>query len=182
MWTTSNFRAEVPRVVVLLAGLALTGAFACATPLRAPAGPRLAPDAPRPARPAPEAGQTRPGRSEPVTPVELRSATVRRLRGDDLARMAGPRFMAEAREPLVLEVKTEKPLGNLARTSSPLIILNGKALPDTWAISQDTLIAFLSDRGALAREGANTIEVAWLGDEGRTLTRRPLTLRAEDLQ
>lgn len=109
--------------------------------------------------------------------VELKSASVRHL-DEKMKAMAGAEFLKAAREPLSIEVKTVNPLGNLSRSSLPVIVLNGEKLPGTRATNQTTLVAFLPDRSML--KDSNTIAVVWLGDE-RTRTKYPLTLKLEEI-
>lgn len=138
---------------------------------------RTAPDAPRPS-----AGISQPPVAQPPqqpSPVELKSVVVRPLDAA-MQRLAGPEFLRAATDPLLIEVQTQRPLGNLARTSSPVIILNGEKFPDTYAINQTTLVAFLRDRDRI--KSTNTIAVAWLGDEERTMSKTPLTFRSEDVR
>jgi hypothetical protein len=162
--------------------LAIWAAPAHATPAGAQEAsqPQSAPDAPRPARPAPP----RPGRVEGKvstrivrTSVEIQAVSVIRL-DTDLKKLAGKEFLSKAEEPLAINVRTEKPLGNTQRSSSPVIVFNGQNLLNTRSTGQQTLVAFLPDRKLLKPK--NTIAVVWLGDE-QTRTRRPLTLKLEDI-
>jgi hypothetical protein len=137
----------------------------------------LAPDAPRPARPAVKPPK-RAAQGSPSGTVELRSVTVRRLDAK-YEKLAGPEFLRTATEPLVIEVRTLSPLGNLARTSSPVIVLNGKQLSETIPLSPNTLLAFLPDRKLIRT--SNSVRVEWLGDEALTRSRRPLIFRSRDV-
>ena len=137
----------------------------------------IAPDAPRPARPAVK--PPKPSvQGSPSRTVELRSVVVRRLDAKD-KKVAGPEFLRTANEPLVIEVRTLGPLGNLTRTSSPVIVLNGKQLSETIPIPPNILRAFLSDRKLIRT--SNSVRVEWLGDEALTRSRRSLIFRSRDV-
>ena len=173
MWTTSSSRAS------LLAALVCGAVHA---PLAAqPRTPQpMPPEAPMPALPQ-EPRPAIPDRSVRPEPVEIRSVSVRRLAQDSaLVRLAGRPFLESAREPLVIEVRTARPLGRLDRTGSPEIYLNGERIGDTWALGEDRLVAFLPDRRRL-RE-LNEVTVAWLGTEELTRTRAPATFGARQVQ
>lgn len=138
----------------------------------------LAPDSPRPARPVVK--PTRPSVVQDVRSpsVELRSVTVRRPSANQ-RKLAGENFLRTATEPLVIEVRTMRPLGNLTRTSSPVIVLNGKQLSETIPVAADRLVAFLPDRKMIRR--TNTVVVEWLGDERLTRSKRPLVFSSRDV-
>ncbi len=113
--------------------------------------------------------------------MELESVRIEWLAADSLyAQMAGPAFVEAAEDPVVVRVVTSRPLGNLTRTSSPLIVLNGERLMYTWAHGPRILVAFRPDLGWL--RDANTVSVEWLGDEERTRTREPLTFTREQVE
>jgi hypothetical protein len=182
MWTTSNFPVNLARVAILFVCLAI-GIVAASYWMGFGAQDPTPPDAPRQRESASDAQPSAQDQAERQFPVELKSVTVRRLdiRIDTtLAKMAGPEFLSAATDPLVIEVQTEKPLGNLARTSSPVIILNKEQLQATWATGEDRLVAFLPDRKSL--KDANTVAVAWIGNEEETTSRHPLTFKSEDLK
>jgi hypothetical protein len=137
----------------------------------------IAPDAPRPARAAVKPPKSS-VQSSPSGPVELRSVTVRRLDAKH-EKLAGPEFLRTATEPLEIEVRTQRPLGNLTRTSSPVIVLNGKQLSETIPLPPDRLVAFLPDRKMIRT--SNSVRVEWLGDEALTRSRRSLIFRSRDV-
>jgi hypothetical protein len=171
MWTTSNSRAKPLRLPTAVALLALA---ACPGP---------APDTPRPARdPAIFAHPAGPA-ATPMTqePVELRSARVLAVRGDSLLeRLAGAMLLRTARSPLAIEVITAEPLGDVARNASAEIYLNGERLADTWPLPPDRLVLVLPDAQRL--RPPLEVTVAWLGNESRTRSRRPLVLTEEQLR
>jgi hypothetical protein len=120
-----------------------------------------------------------PGTGGPAAPgpVELRSVSARRVRGDtELARLAGERLLANAAEPVAIEVRTAAPLGNLERTASPEIYVNGERLGDTWPLGQDRLVVFVPQEQLGKLRDVNEVTVAWLGAEPLTRTRKPLRL------
>lgn len=175
MWTTSNFRAERLASSAALAA-ALLGAAACPGPRSA-----AAPDSPRPAREVvleqPPAGAARPQDQ----PVEIRSARPLAVRGDTLLeRLAGREFLQDAPRPVAIEVITAEPIGDADRTASLEIYLNGELVGDTWPLPPNRLVAFVRDARRL-RERVS-VTVAWLGDEERTRSRRPVLLTDEQLR
>ncbi|RKH86172.1 hypothetical protein D7Y21_21240 [Corallococcus sp. AB045] len=125
----------------------------------------------------PPAVQQAPLRAAPPAPrpVEVLRVSARRIRGDaELTRLAGPALLAQAKEPVAIEVQTEQPLGHLARASSPEIFINGRRVGDTRAVPPDRLYVFLPDGSGL--EDVNAVTVAWLGNEPLTRSTRPATL------
>lgn len=115
-------------------------------------------------------------------PVELRSVGVRRVRGDaQLSRMAGERLLASGAEPVVIEVYTAEPLGNLDRTASPEIYVNGERLGDTWALGPDRLAVVVTEDSVKKLRDVNEVTVAWLGAEPQTRSRKPLRLERSQL-
>ncbi|QSQ24387.1 hypothetical protein JY651_05340 [Pyxidicoccus parkwayensis] len=110
-------------------------------------------------------------------PVELRSVEVKRVRGDaELSRMAGEGLLANGGEPVAIEVRTAEPLGNLERSASPEIYVNGARLGDTWALGQDRLVVIVPEGDLKKLQDANEVTVAWLGAEQLTRSRTPLRL------
>jgi hypothetical protein len=174
----SNSRADRHRLGLVLtaAGWLVAGC----------AGPRAlaAPDAPRPMRdtawlsPPP----AREGTPAPqVSPVEIRSVSPLGVRGDSLLeRLAGKNFLSQARRPLAIEVITATEFGGPPRDASLEIYLDGHRVGDTWPLPPNRLLVFLPDARRLPDSVAVT--VAWLGNEERTRSRRPVTLTAEQLQ
>lgn len=169
MWMTSSFRASTASLI--LASPMLAG---CA------GAPVSAPDSPRPqvALPAPE---QRGGTGYAQEPVELRAVSARGVRGDTaLMRLAGPAFLERATDPIAIDVRTERPLGELARDAAPLVYLNGERIDQTRVAGTDRLIAFLPDRTRIRSE--NRVAVAWIGSAQATMTREPLTLLAAEIR
>jgi hypothetical protein len=181
MWTTSNSRGKRPRLARLCASaaFALLVAFATQPERGVASAQEVAPDAPRPARPPGKPPSALAGRGPQLKRVELRSLTVGRPNGR-MAQLAGKDFMGKATNPLVIEVRTQDPLGDLTRTSSPVIVLNGETLSETIPLKPNRLIAFIPDRRKI--KDTNTVVVEWLGQEQLTRSRRPLTFRSRDVK
>jgi hypothetical protein len=176
MWMISNFPVKRHPIAVLVACLAFGGfLFGCRTSTVS----QIPPDAPRSRLPVDEQNPPALDYSQQMIPMELKSVSVHRL-DSTLAKFAGPAFIKTASDPFAIEVQTQKPLGNLARTSSPVIILNGDKFTDTWAIGKDKLVAFLPDLKRI--KDTNTVAAVWLGNEELTMTRSPLIFRAEDVK
>jgi len=172
---TWNFRGKRARLGA--AGATLI----CAACVARSGGVTIAPDSARPARVAP-VDQTTTGAPAPVVrPVEIASVRLRLARADTaLVRMAGRALMERSPDVVAIEVTTSAPLGNLARSASPQISLDGTPIADTWPVPPNRLVAFVTDRQRL-RPGV-AVTVAWLGDERRTRTRQPIVLTAAHLQ
>ena len=176
MWMTSNFPVKRHAMAMLTACLAVGGLLlACRTSTVS----QIPPDAPRPRLPVDEKRPPTMDYVQQMKPLELKSVSVHRL-DSTLAKYAGPEFLKTATNPFVVEVITQSALGNLERTSSPVIILNGEKFTDTWAISQNKLVAFLPDLKRI--KDNNTVAAVWLGNEELTMTRIPLTFKAEDVK
>lgn len=177
MWTTSNSRAKHLALSFAL-GAAALWVVGC------PGVVRVSPDSPRPARDQTGLAQPdrRPGISEARDrPVEIRSARPLAVRGDPLLeRLAGAAFLRNAQRPVAIEVITAEPLGDVPRTASPEIYLNGERVADTWPLPPNRLIVFLPDGRRL--RGPVSVTVAWLGSEERTRSRRTVVLTDEQLQ
>jgi hypothetical protein len=174
MWTTSSSRASAGAALLLAAclGPARPGAT---VPNGTPA-----PDAPRAAVTGGVVVQPPADTQRLYEPVELRSVAVTRLTSDTmLVRLAGRGFLEAAREPLALEVITERPLAPWGPNSSPEIYLNSERPGDTWKVGPSRLVVFLADRQRI--RPINSVTVAWLGNEEATRSRRPLMFRAEEL-
>ena len=177
MWTMSNSRAE-PRPVAFAAALVLL--MGCS----GQDAPAQSPDSPRPARDGASLAQTAPSSDTPLTqdrPVELRSVRVLAVRGDSmLERLAGATMLQEARSPLAVEVVTIDSLGDVWRSASPEVYLNGVRVGDTWPLPPDRLLVFLPDAGGL--RAPVQVTVAWLGREERTRSTEPLVITEEQLR
>ncbi len=143
---------------------------------------RQAPDSPLPA--------LEPVRDIPPTvdssqlrkPVELKSVTVEVLRPDsEFAKLPGPDFWESSKFPFVIHVDTIEPIDPTPRTSSPVIVLNGVQMADTWVGvgRANQLVAFLADSELLKER--NSVAVVWLGNEEQTRTLEPLTFLFKDI-
>jgi hypothetical protein len=96
------------------------------------------------------------------------------------AKLAGDEFLRRASDPLVIEVRTQEPLGDLTRTSSPVIVLNGETLSETIPLAPNRLVAYLPDRKSIRK--TNSVAVAWLGAEEITKSRRTVTFKADSIK
>lgn len=163
MSTTSNSRGDRPALalalLLLLAGCASTSSNAVA-PEGPRQGPRVQPDR------RVDGAVTRDQR------VEIESASLRRA-GDDPAMME--RMNLRDSGMMLIDVRTEKPLGNLGRSASPVIVLDGEPLLDTFPIDQRRLVAPVGGRSL--RSGEHTVAVTWLGAESTTTSRKRYVLR-----
>ena len=187
MWMTSSFHADSVRAFSGMAGitrfskgvraffclplLACLSMLACSTEVQAPDSPRAAEASPVSRVPSEDDSAYR-------DTIELRSVRVHKL-DPTLERMAGPEFMKRAREPLAIEVETVKELPKSPRNTSAILFLNAEKFPGTWMILPNKLVAFLPDRSKV-RE-VNTVTAAWTGREEASRTKKPLTLRREDI-
>jgi len=187
MWMTSSFHVESAsmfsavggtveltkgvRVFLGLTLLACLSMAACSNESWAPDSPRAAEEKQQP-RVSSEDDSAYRGT------IELTSVRVHRL-DPTLEKMAGPEFMKRAREPLAIEVETAKELPKSPRNTSAVLFLNAERFSDTWMILPNKLVAFLPDRSKV-RE-VNTVRAAWTGSEEASRTKKPLTLRREDI-
>jgi hypothetical protein len=164
MWTTSSSPASVSGLATSVVA-ALGCCVACA---------QVAPDAPRPAR----MSDAQPRASVPaagtVQTLELTSVAVRPL-DDYHRRMGGAQLLKDARDPVVIEVRTERPMPPVPRSASPVIVLNGERLHNTWVILPNTLVAIVPDRSVLKDE--NQVLAEWVGNAAATRSRIPLVWR-----
>jgi hypothetical protein len=157
-------------MLVCLPLLALLSMLGCSNEPQAPDSPR-AEEAQGPRVPSEDDSAYR-------GTIELVSVRVRKL-DPTLERMAGPEFMKRAREPLAIEVETARELPKSPRDTSAILFLNAEKLPDTWMILPNKLVAFLPDRGKV--RDVNTVAAAWTGSEDASRTKKPLTLKREDI-
>ena len=173
MWTTSNSRAELLRLiaVALVAG-------GCATSQ----GEGNAPDEPRPRRaPAVVTPTADEGQPAQDTPLEIGSVRLRPVRGDTLLeRLAGPERMRPGAQPVAIDVVTATPLGNVARDAAVEIYLDGVPVGDSWPLPPNRIVGFVPDHRSL-RSGMS-VSLAWRGDEDRTRSRRRVALTQDQLR
>lgn len=163
MSTTSNSRGDRPALalalLLLLAACASTSSNAVA-----PEGPRQGP-------------QVQPDRrvDAPVPRdqhVEIASASIRRA-GEEPALME--RMNLRDSGVMLIDVRTEQSLGNIGRSASPVIVLDGEPLLDTFPIDQRRLVAPVEGRSL--RSGEHILAVTWLGAESTTTSRKRYVLR-----
>ena len=164
MSTTSNSRGDRPALALALLLLVLAGCASAGSNTVAPEGPRQGPRV----KPDPRV-------DAPVTRdqhVEIESATVRRA-GEDPALME--RMNLRDSGLMLIDVRTEQPLGNLGRSASPVIVLDGVPLTDTFPIDPRRLVAPVEGRSL--RSGEHILAVTWLGAESTTTSRKRYVLR-----
>lgn len=184
MWMILSSRDRLSRAVTWWGCLVLVAfLFASCHPQEdsmVPREPEHVHDAPRPAKPRADHRPAPIDSSQLRTTVELKSVSIGKLDGR-MAELAGARFRKAAADPLVITVQLQHPLDQLPRTSSPVIVFNGKELMNTRGLAEarDRLVAFLPDRSLI--RATNTVTVFWIGNKELTMTRRPLMLRAEDV-
>lgn len=171
MSTMSNSRAEAILFVTAMAFASLTAGCAAAGASES----SVAPDAPLPAIAEPP--RTAPNHYREPQPLELDSARLIPV-SEELMKYAGPEFARTARAPMAVEARTSVPFDLRPRTSSPMLIVNGRSYPDTWAFAPDRLVAFLPDASVL--RDVNEVEAAWVGAETETRSRRKVTLSRAD--
>ena len=181
MWTILNSRARVRPWVACAAllGMALSACAPAAVGVNQQ-GEEVAPDAPQP-RPTEVQEELPPFLgSDWLQPVELEAVDVRPL-DDALVELAGSAFLEKASNPLVIEVFPKEPLDTTPRTSSPVIVLNGEVLDNTWLLPDERsrLVAFLPDAELI--KARNTVEVFWVGNQELTRTKEPLVFTAEEM-
>ena len=162
MW---NSRAEIRAAARALAVLLIAApAGACVAPpaTDAPAPAIIsAPVAPALARAEVTSERIRLARVE-IAPVEANESIVRRIvHPDDLAGL---------RDPVLITVHLVRPLGDLSRTASPVVVLNGEPLTNSMVTGEryDRVLAVFPSRDALKR--VNLVQVGWFGDLKATLS------------
>lgn len=162
MSTTSSSRADR-----LPLALALLLAAACTTTADiAPEGPRQGP------RIQPEKRVTDQSRDERI---EVESVQIHRASEQpELMRRIGNVAIDRA-EMMLLDVRTAQPLGDVSRSASPVIVLDGQPLGDTYPIDQRRLVAPVAARAL--RQGEHSIVITWVGAEETTTSRRPYVFR-----
>jgi len=192
MSTTSNSRGNAFRLAFILAALVTLGPVTIgraddpAPKEQPPAEKPVPPDAPLPAEKTP-AVEGQPPRVDVLgrhVPVELKSVAIRKLdRDKDLKTMrVNTKMLAEAKEPLVIEVRAAMPFDLRPQTSWPVIVLNGEVLRSSQFARNDPtkLVAVVPNRAML--KDRNRVEVYWVGRESSTRTKKPLTFRPEDVK
>ncbi len=111
--------------------------------------------------------------------VELRSATLIPL-DEALRQLVGEAFLKTASAPLAVDVRTVEPLNPAARTSWPVVVLNGQPIEHTQMDPKEAnrLVAFLPDRSRVRPR--MRVEVYWVGNEALTRTREPIAVRVAE--
>jgi len=162
MWTTLSSRVERFTIAVIVATIPCAGAKG------------VSPEAPRD---APESAVLRPlAQQLPLLParLEIESAVVHRAaQVPELVDLAG-RPSTPIEGFVVIEVRTEQPLGDVARSALPVIILNGTPLVEARAVDQQRLVALVP--AAKVRE-RNTVAATCLGAEQTRSSSKPIVVR-----
>lgn len=189
MWTISNFRGRSGRSGICAAWLILPVVLlliSCQPESRVDSAPSVSqagPESPRPAREicVPRDREPSSKKGLLLSPVELESVVVRKP-DQRMLELAGAAFVKSATSPLAIEVCSRRPFEPTARTSWPVIELNGRVLKNSRLLpgSNDKLVAFLPDRSSLRDK--NIVTVVWVGNEELTRTGRPLIFKAKDVK
>jgi hypothetical protein len=169
---TSNSPDRWRRDIAVLTTAIAVGA-GCATTQASP----VAPDAPVAVAPAPPRPPSEDS-SDMAATLEITDVVVRPPT-PELAKLAGETFLKNATEPLAIEVRTVRPLPKRPRDTSAIIIWNGARMNDTWSILPNRLVAFLPNRKTIKE--VNAVTAAWSGDEQRSASQPPLTVKAADV-
>jgi hypothetical protein len=156
----SSFHVEA-----LLLGMAL--ATGCATAERFV----VAPEAPRTPSQAIASDAKPPGRPSPSdAPVEVAEASIRSATAEPQLLQRFGTLPARPEDLLIVDVRTQQPLGDLARSALPVILLNERSLLNTIALDQ-TRLAALVPVTELGR-GEAAVAVTRLGDTTATSRKR----------
>ena len=161
MWTTSNSHAER-----IASAMALFLVAACAATQQS-----IAPDAPRE---GPRMVSRPPIGGEPRDlHIEVTSATIRRAADDpELLRQLVPGDVDVAGA-FIIDARIDRPFGDPHRDALIAIVLNGRPLTQTVAITEQRLAALITARD-LAPRRSNTVAVTVLGDRTRTTSRKTI--------
>jgi hypothetical protein len=165
MWTMSN--SLVDSVGLLAASLLLAACTMHRAPLIAPEAPRERATLVE----APSGGVA--SRPTAVEPAEIASAEIRRAADDPKLLAILSRGVKRAAAMFIIDVRTDRPLGDLQRSALPVIVLNGQPLTNTYAIDVQHLAALVPpDR----LRSENSIAVEFLGDEVNTRARKAVAV------
>ncbi len=182
MWTTLSLHVELSRPAVALVGALLLAAASLGS-----AGLRAADDvnthAPLPSRAKPREVPREVERApQPVEPKRLKVTRVEKTRDPATIKLAGGRFLKTAKAPIRIEITLSRPLDLALRATGPVLVLNGKRLPETRVVPDqpDTLVAFLADATQLKAE--NTVTVDWVGDSSMSPKQEVFKFKPEDIK
>src|SRR5262249_37294201 len=130
-------------------------------------GDDTGPNAPLPSKgkaraPAGNAAAERVPALKPAEMKDFKVASVEKARGDEILKLAGPKFLKNAKAPVAIEVSFKAPLDTKPRAGGPMIVLNGVRLTGTTIVPDqpNTVVAFLPDKTSLKKE--NTVTVIWV--------------------
>lgn len=97
--------------------------------------------------------------------IEIRSAQAREILKEDpwVKRIVHPDDHESLRAPVLISAEVSRPFGDLSRTSSPVIVLNGKPLSNSIVVidGADRVYAVAPDSGRLGQ--ILRVQVGWLG-------------------
>ena len=85
-------------------------------------------------------------------------------------RIVHPKYRKGLRDPVLIQAQLVRPLGDLARAASPVIVFNGRPLTNSIVVGEraDRVVAVLPNRKQLLR--VNRVQVGWFGDLERSLS------------
>jgi len=149
MWTTSSFRADA-----LVVGMALTAA--CTTAAVAPEAPRA------PVRSVMAEGKPAGPRSPLEGPLEVGAASIRPAAAEPALLQRFGQLPYRSEDLLVVDVQIQRPLGDLARSALPVILLNERPILSTIVVDQTRLLAVV--RVTEVPRGEVVVAVTRLGD------------------
>jgi len=173
---TSNSRARRSvRLIVAMAALAALlpsgAARADDTPSAAPRPPVAAPRAPA-ARPMTTQTKQDKAATAPRERVKISNVSAQAVPPVHpmIEQFASESAKAALREPVVVSVQVATPFTGLARSASPVIVVNGQPIKDSVVPFRepDRVIAVLPDGGRF--DQPLSVQVGWQGDLQRTLS------------
>jgi hypothetical protein len=166
MSTTSNFHARFASSHTPFRGAVFVTALAVASGA-------WAADSPGPA--VPSAG-TREQKTTTVVPaaqrIKITQVSVRAIEAGDpiISAIVTNSERSELRNPLLVSVRVAAGFTDLARTASPVIVINGETLSDSIVPfgERNRVLAVVRDSTRVGQ--IMDVQVGWLGDFGRTLS------------
>jgi hypothetical protein len=163
----SNFRAR------FFSSQTLSRAAVLATALAAVSG-AWASDAPAPAVP-PSAGTSQQKAAKPVPAaqrVKIANVSVRAMATTDpmITTLIAESDRSALRSPVLVSVQVADAFTNLERSASPVIVINGQTIGDSFVPfkERNRVVAIVRDGTRL--EQTMRVQVGWLGDFERTLS------------
>lgn len=151
--------------------LMIATAVAAATAI---AGPAAADDTPAPAAPAAAAAAADMPRGAPAMAqrVRISEVSVQAVAPGDpaISNTVHPSAMATLNNPVMISVQVAEPFTDLERSSSPVIVVDGRTLGDSYVPfnERNKVVAIMPDTAGL--QATVSVQVGWLGDFPRTLS------------